>query len=1026
MGDSDNSLLDGFNPSQKSAILKIKGPCVILAGPGTGKTHTIVGKIDYLINSKIYSPERIVCLTFSNEAVNSLRERLLKKLPKVDVVTEVKEPVVRTIHSFCSDLLRVHGEKIGIKKDFRIILPDDAKILIHKSFGLNANYCHRYVDTLGVAKDLGITPEALEQYINSLNKDNLSLEELESKLEYITLKLFTLHKTESVKEDFFKEERAELKGRKEKLERITSLLRFLRIWRAYEKLKGIKNLQDYSDLNTNALKLLKSFPEISESYDYVVVDEFQDTNKLQCDLLELLAGKHRNITVVGDINQSIYRFRGAYKDNLRLFRKAFSITSGELFALDESFRSTNKILSVAHDLIKNNYSSENLDELFKVSNTSGIMGDNLEVYELLDEKEEVRKVVEIIESVNSGGVPLEEICVVFRTHQQSRLLKHFLEFRGIPFTSVTKKPLLKIPQVRVVIDYLDILNRLSNNQSGGEQSWWDLFYHSKLLKEDIIMISRFIKTCRDSDCLSKSIINNLLRDVSLSESSRILVKVLFSRINFLLPSVSLKVPELISKVFEVIGLTRVLPENDGSTNHELVLVLEKFHSVASEYSDFNAPDVSSFLHHLDIMKSLNIDVNAPDFDKKGVRIMTNHATKGLEYDTVIVSSLAQKLFPVERITSGIIPSELLPEYKDKLSDYTPDESFELVKDYECVSQLLEERRLCYVAFTRAKNRLFMTFSTKYRSRKFLPSQFLNEISYKNNPFISYHNDSSTKYVEPSVIVDKLVSVFDILRSDNPESLIGSSDDANSFVLSRPRTFSPTSLRIFDECQKRFEYQYVYNMPDFGPVSWDAIKLGSFVHLVAERGVLMNYHSLNDFISLAKTLKALDEWGSISLDDAIPLIKVFFERNNDKYDNNSKVEVPLFAELDGIKFFGKADRIDFRPDGLEIIDYKTGASYVVPKYRNWQLGFYALASKALGKPKVLTLDMLKKEKPQEFVLDDNGYAKDINSLRISFNLDDVMNEMLSTAKDILKAYDDGFKPCPVEKGCFFCNEWVWGL
>ncbi len=166
---------------QREAIEKTHGPCIILAGAGTGKTHTIVEKLKHLIQNKIYSPEKIVCLTFSNEAANEMRRRIIPLLEENE-----KEPTISTFHSFCAELIRKHGSKIGIKKDFKILLPDDAKILLHKNLKVQAGKCHSYIQEIGIAKDIGITLETIETYLQ-----NNYIPNIENELENLKFTLQT-------------------------------------------------------------------------------------------------------------------------------------------------------------------------------------------------------------------------------------------------------------------------------------------------------------------------------------------------------------------------------------------------------------------------------------------------------------------------------------------------------------------------------------------------------------------------------------------------------------------------------------------------------------------------------------------------------------------------------------------------------------------------------------------------------------------------------------------------------------------
>ncbi|MCA9485678.1 MAG: ATP-dependent helicase [Nanoarchaeota archaeon] len=320
--------------SQQKAIAQVKGPCIILAGAGTGKTHTIVEKIKHLIETNTYKSNKIVCITFSNEAANNLLTRVRSQLS----IEPEKEPIIRTFHALSSMILKKHGEKIGISKDFQILEPDEAKILLHTNLKVEIPLCHRYISALSTAKDLGITKEQIKEYIKIKNP----LEEnLKEKLESLQLELHTTYSSLS------RERKAELKQKVKLTKSLHDLEKFITIWTSYEKLKDIKNLQDYSDLNNNSLELLKKFPDITEEIQYLIVDEFQDTNKIQLEMIFHLA-KNKNITVVGDLNQSIYQFRGAYEENINQFRIHFGITNKEIFNLDKSFRSPNKNLALAH------------------------------------------------------------------------------------------------------------------------------------------------------------------------------------------------------------------------------------------------------------------------------------------------------------------------------------------------------------------------------------------------------------------------------------------------------------------------------------------------------------------------------------------------------------------------------------------------------------------------------------------------------------------------------------------------------
>lgn len=958
-------------------ISKTQGPCLILAGAGTGKTYSIVEKIKYLIKNKIYRPEKIVCLTFSNEATNSLRTKILRKLD------DGEEPIIRTFHSFCSDLIKENGDLIDTPKDFKILLPDDAKILLHKYFKIKPFECNSYVSAISHAKDLGIKIEELEKFIDY---ESLDIDTLQKNAQELKFKLHTLYIKDKT------DKKKEIEEEIDKLENRINLGKLIKSWKGYEKIKQKGKLLDYSDLNKKALEILEKNPEISKKYDYIIVDEFQDTNKLQCDFLEKIC-QNKNITMVGDPNQSIYRFRGAYKDNFSNIKKAFGIKESDIFNLAKSYRSTNKILEIAHQLVSHNY--QNQEECFKVLSAFNREGDKIKVFELKNSKEEIRKIVEIIDDEINNNVPLEEICVIFRTHQQSNLLKKYLEYKNIPYNSATKKSLLKINLIKKIRDYLTILDKIIENNKGGEHNLWNLIHESDFDTEDELSISNFIKSNKESECISIKFLEEGNK-IKLSEKGRIQIKKIIKTLENLIELKDKEITEIITKLYEELGL-----QESAENNKEKLIILEKFFNLAQEYSDFDSKSLRSFVRHLEVIDTLQINIDAPSLEDGGIRIMTNHATKGLEYKTVIMSNMAQKKFPIERITHTLIPLELYPEIKPLIFGLDISEIKEKIKSNEIENQMFEERRLCYVGFTRAKSKLFLTYSEKYGERKYHPSQFLNEINYKKNQNIDFIKDSEEKYEEPQLEIAPVI----------PQQ--------------KETIFSPSALQTFDQCQKRYEFKYVFNMPEPTPLSWEAIKLGSFIHKVLELGVKNKLNSEKDFVDLAKDLQMDEKWISIQIEEAIPMIRVFYERNKNKIRNKSLVEEKLNIRIGNLKFFGIADRIDINEnDEVEIIDYKTGKYPIPPKYRNWQLGFYAIASEKYGKPKKLTLEMLQKEKPIEFEIDKDGNANEIHSKRTSFNLNEVKSELLETANKIIECKKSGFSPCPVEKNCDFCEEWVY--
>ena len=228
-------------------INKTKGPCIVLAGAGTGKTHTIVEKVKHIITNKIYEPEKIACITFSNEATNSLKARIFKELG------EENPPIIRTFHGLSADLLKEYGDLIQLDKNFKILEPNEAKISLYRFLRIKPHYCHKYIESIQLAKDFGISLKDIEAYLKKRTSVYEGID-IEKKLADLKFELQTLHllKTKLNKKEIVQQINI--------LEEIIELTKFVKAWSAYERLKDKNNYQDYSDLNINALNLLKARP----------------------------------------------------------------------------------------------------------------------------------------------------------------------------------------------------------------------------------------------------------------------------------------------------------------------------------------------------------------------------------------------------------------------------------------------------------------------------------------------------------------------------------------------------------------------------------------------------------------------------------------------------------------------------------------------------------------------------------------------------------------------------------------------
>jgi len=1068
------------SPQQK-AIEKTEGPCLVMAGAGTGKTYTILKKIAHLIQNNLYNPSNILCLTFSNEATNNLKKKLQEELPTASKVT------VRTFHGFCADILKELGHKIKIQTDFELLMPEDAKVWFHRFLGVDPYNSDRYVSTISTAKDLGIHIEQIKEYAETLKSklgDISDLDEHAKNLEF-ELNILHLNPSSTVEERrITRERKKEIKEFLDIYDEYKKYNDFLEAWQKYETLKKEKNVLDYADLNFNVIQLFNQFgaEETAQKYSYIFIDEFQDTNKLQFELIEHIAKEHKNLTVVGDPNQSIYGFRGAYRESFNHFKEVFGVNDeSDVFTLDKSYRSPNRVLKVSHQLIKNNY--ENQDECFLVENAENKEGDTIQVIELKNAAEEARKVAEVVEEFISNGTPLNEICILFRTHQQGRLLRTALEAKNIPLVTAGKTNLMQKPEIRTTVAYLSILNNIIERTGTGEQSWWSLFhYNNSLSPEDSVRIGRYLKKRRNDGLSIDEALLTSIGEIELSEAGKKVISRIVSKLKELLNSSNKALPDLVLDIYELAGLNRAFTHARSIRNIEALTNLKIFYELAESYYKNHDQNLSSFIDYLEILDKLGVNIDASKIkDVNAIRFMTMHAAKGLEFDTVIVTNLAENRFPIKRTPKEpLIPKEFNPDikrYLESLGEINEKDKDKIIKQYEKDVLNFEERRLCYVSFTRAKNNLIITYAKSYNKEddSASPSMFLNEINFQENENVNLVQDEDEKCTIfapcskfeqfKSLLKNQFIEALDADDFDNLLSRLMTyyavregeiNEDFNKIkdwtsIVDRTElerhikmgcdkcsclrfdpsifTFSPTALLDYKDCPKRYELKHIFQMPERGAFEISGATTGSFVHDLLESGVKNQFKSKAEFVSKAEEMEKLPEWEGIDMADVKSLLDVFWARHVGRYDDKSKVEEWLNIEIEGLRFNGKFDRIDFLSENdVEVIDYKTNKNEITPDKRAWQLGFYAVAiKKQYGyNPIKLTLEMLRLEKPFEADVDKDG---NVTSGRAKgFNINEVEKELVECAKSIVKDYEGEFKVAEKDDPCrncgykFYCPKW----
>ncbi len=1067
------SFLKDLSPDKLPVIKKTKGPCFVKAGAGTGKTRTIVSKVAYLVESEGLNEERILALTFSNNAASHLKDEVDKLLGYASDVE------VGTFHSFCKSILDEYGKRVGIKEGFELITSVDTAIILHE-MGLSTYNSKRYTNTIMKSKDLNIGIKDFEKHLNLLKQRVKSFDDDEASWEEHyednIVRLRTLH-TKSLERGEKSKIKKDLVGFVDAYEEYKKYESFINHWKKYEEIKEERNALDLADLNLRVLELMKQVSNdfLSKNYDYVIVDEFQDTNYVQFELIKKLVNDDKNITVVGDPNQTIYAFRGAYTDNVSEFIKFFELGANNIFSLDTSFRSTQHILDASYELIDNNYADTD-ESPIKLSSYNDEVGEKVRIYSCLNELEEARKVKEIIDERVKEGVALSSIAVLYRSHKQGSLVKQLLDKRGYPLKIVGGTDLLGLSEVKAVISLLELVNNLENPNYMGDQSWWRiLHYENSLTPEDSISLANYVKKNKSS---VQEVIFKKLSQLDLSLEGKKIIKNTINKLKELRKHKNEPLTRLVMKSYDLLGLNKFYGDQD--LRHKRLILMRDFHQLTKEYQKVHGYSLKNFINYLELYNELGQEHKTESGEENAINLMTIHASKGLEFNTVILVSLAKGHFPLYR--GGmlpLIPDELNPQLKKVYEKEL--EGKELEKEIKIVKKelkLREERKLCYVAMTRAKKRLFMTHAKDYGgSRELKPSEFIQNMGvgtpgdYDN---IIYLKDEETiadlgldtdLEREKKIIINQLLKSLDdnnILTAINHvltyKSLNGEkitkkelnnnwdiikpdkrimrikqkikSGVINSLVFDATNfKISASSLKAYNNCPKRFELSKIYRMP----THWDemtggAMNKGSFVHKICELAVNEQIKTEKELFKIKDSLLKQPKWEGVKDEEVDLALKVFWERNNHLIKYNLFTEEYFDFMYKDFRFNGVIDRVDkIKNNQVHIIDYKTGGS-VSADDALIQLGLYAIAimnSKKFKEyePKILTLEMLEQEKPKNYVIKNN--IMQLKSGRgKKKTMEEVEELILNLAQSIMHDYTHGFKKNKKEcKRCpykFYCK------
>ncbi len=622
-----------LNSVQTAAVEHTDGPCLIFAGAGSGKTRVLTHRIAYLLEKKKVIPDRILAVTFTNRAAGEIKKRLL------EMVGDVAHDIwTGTFHSVCVRMLRRDGKKAGISSNF-VIMDDTDQRQIIKDVLHDLNYDERQM-TMG-------------QALSEISKA----------------------KNQLLDPDQYETKNASFAGE-----------RYAAVYREYERRLVESNGLDFDDLIIRTIRLLEADEDVRTRYQnkfrYILVDEYQDINYAQYKLCAILADEHRNITVVGDDDQSIYSWRGSDYKMILNFERDFK--GAKVFKLEENYRSTQSILDAANDLIEKNV-TRHPKKLF----TRGAEGDRVTVYGAESERAEARYIIEKVKELVHDGASYRDVLVLYRTNAQSRVFEEAMLAEGIPYRVVGGVGFYARAEIKDMLAYLRYVvnpsdavafRRIVNvpRRSIGQQTLASLVEAANAAG---ISVGQAIF---DRDLLRR-VVPKKQREL---ERFAELIESLRSRRE------SFSISDLLVAVMEESGYVRELRADDSAEARGRLENLQELIGVAREYeSGENAGSLEDFLANVALIS----DLDTLDADTSYITLMTMHSAKGLEFPIVFMTGLEEGVFPHTRA----------------LTDN---------------DELEEERRLAYVGVTRAMDRLFLSYAMRR-------SLFGNTFSHPKSRFI---------------------------------------------------------------------------------------------------------------------------------------------------------------------------------------------------------------------------------------------------------------------------------------------------
>ena len=912
------SAASGLNPAQAAAVRHSGGPLLVVAGAGTGKTTVLIERVAWLIQEQHVPADQILAVTFTDKAAGELVERLDRRLPMgyVDVAAH-------TFHGLCQKLLAEHGLEIGLPDRFRVLDQTGSWLLVRRNLerfnlrhyrplGNPTRFIHALLKHFSRCKDENISPEDYLQYAEQLKLDADVAQ-------------------------------GAAEGEAERIAEVAEC------YRTYQQLLAESGCLDFGDLLVQALRLLSTRPAVLQRYRaqfrHILVDEFQDTNFAQYQLVKLLAAPDNNLVVVGDDDQSIYKFRGASVANIMQFKADFPGCSQVV--LTDNYRSGQAILDTAYASIQKNNPNrlevqlgDGLSKQLKASRkergtVAWLHGATLD--------DEVALVAEKISQIRAGDptATFADFAILVRANDHAQPFVQGLEAAGIPVEFLASRGLYYRQPVQDIVAYLQLLDDYHQSAAMYRVLKWPQW---GVPPADLILLTHLAnrksrslyEVCRYPGAIE-----------GLSDAARKGLEKLL--LNLDRHTADARTKPAAAVIHAAMNDTGYLPEllqraetRDGQA--ALADLQAWFNGVRRFEEDSEERSVRAYLANLQMTLDAGDTGSVPIDPQAGpdqVRILTVHGAKGLEFRHVFVANLVEQRFPsIGRSEPIELPDALVKE---------------ALPEGDVHQQ--EERRLFYVACTRACDSLFFTSAEEYRDggRKKRPSIFLTELDLPKP--------------EPARRAPKLTSA--------PSRPAAQEDELKLLASLAPKRFSFTQLEAFERCPLFYRFVYLYKVPLPGSA---ALSFGNTVHgtlqefcqRYLEAGAMQQVDlfgsnrkpagkipSLDDLVKIYDA-RWIDDWY-----DSKEHMEEYRQQGRDflkKFHQNFVAQPPQIVALEqgfsgsigGARFYAKVDRIDESGGGIKLLDYKTGkvpkdatAAHLPEKVRRQLTLYQAIVAQAPG-------------------------------------------------------------------------------